>query len=661
MAYVISCLQAPSTKLHKVKAVIDEPASAKLVSLTNANGEATTLTLVETPQGTRHLLVNEVLHKLLCDFVSKGAWLKSIEASVGRDRQPFKAVGPVLRKKLVLMGVISKMAAIQLLMTLANTVKAVKYRAMPTAVLQGLTDLHSNQGVVLGGAAITNLVMQNGVGSTMPFTLQLAEHLPTMVDTASCPALGPRQRYSLEIVKPSLAHSATLTMQLEELSKFCKLPLVMVRGSSRRVKSDTFEDKQKHIMLFLGFIHVFCGVVHPNLQHLVRADFWAKYAGSRGARGDKGVSICQVLSTAKCVVGFWQSKCTSQSSHLLDLRKWLGDLSSQVRRAYPSVKRSVNDMVQRGTWADAADIVVVLCKAKVSIEAEVSHLGRLSIDQARRLHDVALACAMFGFLPPPRSACIRTLSTPRYRGPCPDKDCTNDRCWGNRLYVSEGTTMHMELPHHKTEHKWGTIRFVLPADLSALLSLYLNKAYDVLREDMEVEHGYMFMSTTGMAFTTDYFSTYFKGIMTGLGGPAVAPHSLRHIFVVEQMNAQGNEQHEGAAYCMGHDLSQWNESYDLLSLQRKGQRAIDGMQAWREALLARRGVGAPAPSIPQVLEVQSDREGSSIQAHSPSEAMYESSSDSASESLPSGVQQSDGDGSSASSESEDELVIDLDE
>ena len=635
--------------MHKVTAVVDEPASARLVSLTNAHGESTTLTMVETPQGTRHLLVNEVLHKLLCDFVSKSAWVNSIEASVGRDRCPFKAVGPVLRKKLVLMGVISKMGASQLLITLANIVKAVKYRKLPTAVLQGLTDLHSNQGVVLGAAAITNLVMQNSVGSTSPFTLQLAEHLPTMVDTASCPTLGPRQRYSLEVVKASLAHSATLAMQLQELEKFCRLPLVMVRGPSRRVKSDTFEDKQKHIMLFLGFIYVFCGVVHPNLQHLVRADFWAKYAGSRGARGDKGGSICQVLSTAKCVVGFWQTKCTSQSSHLLDLRNWLGDLSSQVRRAYPSVKRNVSDMVQRGTWADAADIVVVLCKAKASI------------DQARRLHDVALACAMFGFLPPPRSACIRTLSTPRYRGPCPDKDCSDDSCWGNRLYVSEGTTMRMELRHHKTAVKWGPIQFVLPSDLSTLLSLYLNKAYDVLREDMEVEHGYMFMNMSGMAFTTGNFSTYFKGIMIGLGGPAVAPHSLRHIFVVEQRNAQNNVQHEGAAYCMGHDLSQWDESYDLLSLQRKGQRAIDGMQAWREALLARRGVSPPAPSIPQLLEVQSDGEASSLQAPSPPQASYESSSDSASESLPSGMQQSDGDVSSASSENEDELMIEIDE
>ena len=624
--------------------IVEEPTRSGLVALIDADITPAHLTMVENASGTRFLLVSQVLKLLVKDTISRSGLHRAMQASAGR-RDPLKLVGIMLRKKLVGLGAISSRGPGQLLVTLSCLHKALRTKQLPAPMLDSLARLHSGIATVQDEAA-SALMLQNAVGCTSPSSLPFAEHLPHSVDTSNVPFLGIRQKYSLEVIRPSLAQSAVLSMQLKELQSHSQVAIVIGRDPGP-ISSETFGDIRKQCMLFLGFIHMHYGVAHPNLMHFVRADWLASYCGAKGARGDRGISICKVLSAAKRVVLFWRDKCQADASRLTDLHGWLGDLSSQVRRAWPSPKRNVVDMVQAGTWADAATIVSILVQQKSEVEAAFCHLETLSLEQARRLHDVALACCMFGWLPPPRSSTIRTLCNTRHRGPCPHIDCKSDRCWGNRIYVRDASVLMMEVPHHKSDKTWGTLLFALPADLSALLAMYMNKGYPVLRRELELDHPYAFMSMTGMAFESGTFSAYFKKLMLGVGGPAIAPHSLRHIFVIDQMD---HAQHRGAAFCMGHDLSQWDRSYDLLALQRRGQQAIDGMQAWRVALLARVGVVAPAPSTPHDLL-------SAAEPHSPSEASWQSCSSTSVSSLGVGTVESSGLDDAA----EDELELEIDE
>ena len=638
-------LQAAGAMKERHK-LLEEPTLCNLVALVDSNGQPATLTLIESAQGTKHLLVTQVL-TLLCNKVFSRCTLHREVQRVHGKRDAFKAVGTLLRSKLVTLGAASHRGPVCLLATLASVMKALKSRHMPPLMLDKLAALHRGTGCVLEEAS-SRLVAQNVVGSTQPTSLVFAQHLPYSIDTAHSPTLKSRQKYSLTVIKPSLAHGSVLTLQLEDLRRHSKTAIVIGRDLGP-VKSQTFKDIHEQIMLYLGFIHLHFAVAHPNLTHYARADWLAAYCGARGARGDRGVSICKVAATAKRVVLYYRLRCPDEASRLTDLLRWLGELSSQIRSAWPSPKRNVIDMTAAGTWASAAVIVGVLVEHKSQIEQTLGQIESLTYDQARRLHDIALACCMFGWLPPPRSNTIRTLCSTRHRGPCPDPDCTSDSCWGNRLYVGEGNRLIMDVPHHKSDKVWGMLHFVLPADLSALLIMYMNKGYPVLRRDLEVEHPYAFMTKTGLAFESATFSNYFKQFIVSVGGPAIAPHSLRHIFVIDQMD---NTHLGGFAYCMGHDLAQWDRSYDLLSLQRRGQQSIDAMQAWRTGLLTRAGAVVPAPSTPPVLlDVPSSP--SDVEApSSPFQASWQSSS-STGVSSHSSVERSSRD---ESSESDDEEV-----
>ena len=624
---------------------LEEPTICKLVGLVDVAGEAVQLVVVEIAAGTKYLVVTQVLHLLVKQIFTMKTLHRAIQQAAGR-RDPFSQAGIMLKSKLRELGASKSKSPCQLLATLASIHKALRQKRLPAALLSSLASLHGGVGNVLREEA-TRLRTQNAPASTSPPTLHFAEHLPHSVDTAQVPVLRKRQKYSLDVIKPSLARSSVLTLQFRELRSHAQVALVMDREPGP-ILSETWDDIRKQCMLFLGFVHLHFQVAQPNLTHFMRADWLAAYCGSKGARGDRGISICKAISAARRVVLFYRHKCVAEADRLTDLHTWLGALSSQVRRAWPSPKRNVIDMKQAGTWSDAAAIVAVLVQHKVQIEADLSQLESLNLVQARRLHDVTLACCMFGWLPPPRSSTVRTLCSTRHRGPCPHIDCKSDSCWGNRIYVGQATLLTMEVPHHKSEKTWGALRFVLPADLSALIIMYMNKAYPVLRRELDVDHPFAFMSMSGAAFASGTYSTYFKKTMVSLGGPAVAPHSLRHIFVIDQLD---HSHHRGTAYVMGHDLDQWDRSYDLQSLQRRGQHAIDGMQAWRAGLLARVGVEAPAPSTPPVLV-------SVASSDSPSQASWHTCS-STSVSTPSSLDRRSSSSSDESSVNDEDFEIDI--
>ena len=579
--------------------VIEEPFKARLVQLQDLDCQPCTLALVENQRQCKFLVVSQVELVLLKASMSKSRLKHNFEMATRATCDVFKSPCVALKRHLVLLGAVNKQCAGSLV-SLAVCIKALSKPAVPSLLVEHLRALHGNQGVILQEATCQAL-QQNGDGSVQPQTFLFASHLPLHLPLDGVPTLTSMERLSLA------SPSSTLLMQLQALQEHSKEAIVIGRQGGP-VSSDTWQDITKQIYLFLGFLQKHLRVVSPNLEHYTRADLLHTYFGSKGKRGDRGSSICIVISVARRVVLWWRVQCPSQSAKLMELDDWLGKWAKQARLAWPSPKKNVAELKEHGKWQDAPDLLALLVQQKASAESLYAGEGALMPAGARQLHDVALLCMMFGWLPPPRSSCIRTLCPPWHAGPCPDGDCRKPNCRGNRIFVKgtgDSRTLRMQLPHHKTARVWGTIEYDLPAELSVLVCLYLCQAYMVLRDDLGGQHPFMFMDKKGHAFNDSSFSLHYKSALQGMGGAAMSPHRLRNVFVVARMQrATAPMDREGAAYCMGHDEAQWHLTYDLSSVQRKGQAAIDGMAAWRMEMLQSHPAAAALSLPPPPATVQ---------------------------------------------------------
>ena len=493
-----------------------------------------------------------------------------------------KAPHVSLRKELKLLGAIGR-GGPGSMVSLAVCIKALSRLSLPAVLVEALRALHGNNGVILQEATLLAL-HQNSEGLVQPKSFLFARDLPITLPPDTVPTLHSRERLSLH------SHSATLCMQMQELKDHSKEQIVIGRKGGP-VSSETWRDIVKQINLFLGYLHKHFKIPSPNLELFTRADLLHAYFGSKGRRGDRGGSICKIISVARRVVLFWRRACPSESAKLLALDAWLGQWAGQARLAWPSPKRNIVELRQQGKWQDAPELLQLLMQHKAAAECAYAAEEVLLPEQARELHDIALLCMMFGWLPPPRSSCIRTLCPPWHRGPCTNPDCSKPDCWGNRIYVrgtGDNRALKIHLPHHKSARVWGPIEYDLPAELSVLLCLYLCKAYRVLRDEHGGQHPFMFMDNNGQAFQSGSFSLHFKSALQARGGADMSPHTLRHVFVVARMqrtSPQGPVDQAGAAYCMGHDPSQWQLTYDLGALQSKAQAAIEGMAVWRRELM----------------------------------------------------------------------------
>ena len=214
-----------------------------------------------------------------------------------------------------------------------------------------------------------------------------------------------------------------------------------------------------------------------------------------------------------------------------------------------------------------------------------------TINGARLLHDACMTSCMFGYLPPIRLFCIRSMQVPT-QDTCLKVECGGSRgCKGNRLAVRQGGQLWLDLPHHKNRDRWHADPIILrlPAELAHLMHCYLQQGHCVL-----FPQGLPFMfgdSKNGKPFDTpSAFHYYFRVLLKRLGASAVIPPSrMRHIFVDERrsLDAAPGPSNAGAATVMGNSVQEWDRSYDLDMRRRESQAAVDSMPAWREAMLER--------------------------------------------------------------------------
>ena len=84
----------------------------------------------------------------------------------------------------------------------------------------------------------------------------------------------------------------------------------------------------------------------------------------------------------------------------------------KVTRSMQQHRPTVHELEVESKWMGAAALVQVIDTARQDVEGVVLAQG-LDIDVARDLHDVALACTMFGYLPPMRAMSLCSLLHPR--------------------------------------------------------------------------------------------------------------------------------------------------------------------------------------------------------------------------------------------------------
>lgn len=563
------------------------------------DGKPCPVALVQNARGTKHLILREVWTKLLHESGTMRNLQRRVRRCYGRTSHPFKACGMLLRARLVKLGGTSSKGTPPTLISLAALIKATKQMSFPSALVDALDALQSNRGVALH-AATASAMHWNAGSSTDPGPLPMSDPqaFPRILgEQGQAVELKARHRYGLETKAPALASSQMLTLQLDSLNAWTQ-PLVDMDRGTGPLRSSSRAGLRKDCMLFLGYVHCFYGVVHPNLHHLADADLVGKYISSRLRRGD--VALSSWVESAIRVVA-WLSSTASQDerTYLNSMRFWLSQLPRLLRKACPARKGGLGRQVV--PIGEAVALLHVLTQKKAALEAQCTSLPRLSHAQARSLHDVALACTLFGWLPPQRGQVLMSMLPPWHAQRCPHPDCKDAVCSGNSLRTTaDPARLRLQLPHHKTDKTWGKLEFVLPPDLSALLQLYLDKGCRVLRNELGVDHPFMFMAKDGKQLSNDGgFTTYWKGLLRMWGLTERGPHALRHAFVCLHMQSasRGANSQAGFAFCMGHSHQEWERTYDLLSLQRAGQQAVDAMPAWRQAIMASH-VSTQVPQVP---------------------------------------------------------------
>lgn len=418
-----------------------------------------------------------------------------------------------------------------------------------------------------------------------PITLLVPLPLPSTLPQS--PVMGPasRQRYALPVLKPHLAQAVVITQQLSELKTWVTTPIQLNRQGPP-LQQVSWENLLSNIWLFLGFCWKWMSIQQPSLQHYLSPHLVASFLSFHIALQHCSSTIKHHVATSLKVLAWWSTKPGGHDKGLQLMREqWLPNLSAQVGRALPTPTKSAS------TLPSAKALLGVIDKQRQSVLGAIQQAG-MSAKLARSLHDLLLASTVFGYLPPIRLSCIRSLMLLGYDGPCHKPDCINgSSCHGNQLRCNGNAPLHMHLPHHKNEGPWGRapISFNLPHDLAELMRMHLSEGHKLLTEYLGREdEPHVFVDNKGRPFNDSNLTIYWDKMLTSMGlHPAISPSLCRQVFVHERRSAERVEgpSDRGAAMVMGHSLAQWTKWYDLDFHKREAQQAVDAMAAWRENLL----------------------------------------------------------------------------
>lgn len=531
------------------------------------------------------------------------------------------------------------------------------------------------------------------------FCHDLPSELPS-----SFPATALGGRFGLRNF-PRLLQQPVLQAQLAAFRSFYS-KLFNFERKGRALVSQSVGTVANDLLMILGFLHSHLGIQAPQLHDLLNADWIATYMASRVQAGQSQGSLTHDMDALAKLVQFWLGHRQLQpqvAQQLHRLETWLQKLRQQVRHHRPQVRKDPFAMQAAGKWVDATTLVQCFEQARLEVLQVVQewkrvHPGQpLGLATAQQLQEALFANLLFGYLPPMRLECIKTMTVPGAACGCQEEECTlGPGCGGNRCERTGQHSIKLVFPHHKNTRTWGNAIVLesLPSELTQLFVLYLDEALPRLHQQFPSarQHDRVFFTRSGAVHKVS-LSTYFNSVLHRLGIPAhvhIAPQHLRHIFIDERRGVQpaAGPSDGGAALVMGNSPATWSAWYDLAKWDgRSAQRAVDDMSPWRAAMLRGSSAGAqqaavqpvlqlsapdlvPLPvaaDLPGVMDEGSQDEDEVQQQQSESEALasgseWESESDasgSAPESESEGSESSASSSSSESGSSEEELIIDI--
>ena len=402
-------------------------------------------------------------------------------------------------------------------------------------------------------------------------------------------------RLTLTVTAPHLLEVNPLKQQLTGFQSWLTSSIQLNRDG-HALGSKSWDNVRSVVHHFLGFLHVHCSAARPTLIDMLQPSAHAKFFRHLLEKGASHYAPRTHAYVAAKVISYLQSLPQGQHDSLDKLKHWLRRAAAQIKASLPVRRKDMELMKSSGTWADAADLLAAIMRGKALAE-QLGRQGSVTDEEARIIHDAALACCIFGFLPPPRLTCLRDCVVPDYSGPCLHRDC-KDRaaCHGNQLLspTDLSDSMRFAFPHHKTaisKQRARPIKYELPLDLSDLLELYLRVARPVLISKAR-PHPYLFLSKSGSSLATKpgaskltlTFQTWIA--WNGCKSRAVSPSTCRHIFVVDRRSHAHlpGPSDDHAAIAMGHSAKQWDEGiYDVGTHTRAAQQAVDDMAAWRSS------------------------------------------------------------------------------
>lgn len=506
---------------------------------------------------------------------------------------------PMDRVRMMRLGALGTHAVAAKLASMTVCVKTLSYFDCAATLCERLRALRRLEDCDLVGDD-ARLLMLNRPAELTPVAVTPSGPLPLSLPPCR---LSPQQltsRHGLLSTAKHLISAFPLKQQMQELKVWSQKPIQLDRDGIA-IRARTWEGIEKEVYLFLGFVHAFHGIAIPNLRHFLEAPLIAALLSYHQAAGHSYNTINNVFSAIKRVLAWLSCQSGVEAATMQQLLAWVGRLHKQVRQSMARDRIDVDSLAQNNSWCSAAALLGVMEGSRASVMAELQE-SPMTLGLARRLHDALLGCFMFGWLPPQRPSCVRTLLSPYYTGPCMDPDCRKPlECQGNKVHLRPDGSMYVELRHHKNVSKWGgrPISYPLPQDLVHMVKLHCKQGLVWLRLESESpdSHSYLFVNKKGQPFHDSTFSAYFQAMMVRAGGARITPQHCRHIFVIERMSparvpGPGNLE---AAAVMGHSVRQWEVAYNPTLMRERCQQAVVGMDMWRAGMLA----GVAGPSSPQ--------------------------------------------------------------
>lgn len=220
------------------------------------------------------------------------------------------------------------------------------------------------------------------------------------------------------------------------------------RGNAASAAHRTVENLTKVVHQYLGFRKHFENVVNFSLWDSLDGHSIAAYLSFHKTKGNTFGTITAQIAGFRKLLKYLESKTANQTTHQHINKQvtWLSNMNSQLQHAMPRVEPEIS--------LPAAHEVIRHIEALRlnAIQARPAQGQSWSLEAARLFHDGALACLMFGYLPPVRLLCLRTLQHPDVAG-CLHKGCTIQNCQGNKVIRLETGELQLQLSHFKVEKK----------------------------------------------------------------------------------------------------------------------------------------------------------------------------------------------------------------